>query len=64
MSELQPIETAPKDGTQILVRMPQWLGGKIYQTFWKTNGLVECWNEIYNYQPDYWMPLPALPEAA
>jgi len=68
-SDWQPIETAPKDGTEILVwRKPirvvaQWV--KKDQSF----GVEDSWTflteaEGYDsdYRPTHWMPLPLPPE--
>lgn len=66
-----PIETAPKDGTAILV----WDGYNQYVAFWGESSLWSkgadqwCYGECsgeYNshravYEPTHWMPLPANP---
>lgn len=63
----QPIETAPKDGTQIL--MGKWHDGTLY---WVGSGAIEgdeFWLDFiddffkpeFHQQPTHWMPLPALP---
>ena len=72
MNEWQPIETAPKDGTRILV-----YNGSIYVAAWeeatmtlkeKKDWVYSCyslngWNyyEIV-YEPTHWMPLPKPPD--
>lgn len=62
----QPIETAPKDGTQVLLwrdetivgrwqiddRRPYWTGGDIY---WR--GVRWC----RDHNPTHWQPLPEPP---
>ncbi len=67
MSEWQPIETAPKDGTEILV----FIDGNIFQAhqdeqldwcmpFAKAHGCGCCgWNDD---KPTHWMPLPPPPK--
>ena len=62
MSEWQPIETAPRDGTEILL--------------WEDGYILGSWVEEYGYfadpdghlwknrQPTHWMPLPAPPQGA
>lgn len=73
----QPIETAPKDGTTILLYRPSahpW--GMVTPGKWdaqphskKPNPYWEMWFKIGgNYEsrawpPTHWMPLPAPPEA-
>lgn len=70
MSEWQPIETAPKDGTRFLAT-GGGLGSDI--DFASYNDLVGCWDttnftlddtdhepEGYS-RPTHWMPLPSPP---
>lgn len=76
MSGWQPIETAPKDGTRILLG-----GGKMFCEAledWVTAPLSAQWEHSYwlvggtesGYvclgvdDPTHWMPLPAPPESA
>jgi hypothetical protein len=74
--EWQPIETAPKDGTEVLV----WNGGNdgFYTTpgqmgvaYWGRQGFPErkrawcasdCCDGVTTYTPTHWMPLPAPPQ--
>lgn len=67
MSEWQPIETAPKDGSELLLYHRAWgtLRGK-----WRDTGLEfgEQWTGVYMMpgltakdQPTHWMPLPDPP---
>jgi len=69
---MQPIDTAPRDGTHILCWSDEW-----EHDGWLTfdRGFYECWYERgrwqsdrYNYgefgiseQPTHWCPLPAVP---
>ncbi len=69
MSEWQPIETAPKDGTEILVcityNLPddewetvQWVDG------WRSGKWFRYHDKIYiPFPPTHWMPLPPPPAA-
>lgn len=65
MSEWQPIETAPKDGTRILVYGKTW--PEIAVAEWRpTCILPEAW-VLHPYcesdaEPSHWMPLPSSPE--
>jgi hypothetical protein len=70
MTDWQPIETAPKDGTNILLWCP--LPGSGYaivgicHTTTRANGdKVPVWLDAYEgediYQPSHWMPLPEPP---
>ena len=73
MSEWQPIETAPKDGTEILLKIPQlWeepqgrIGsGDYFSACWYDES-SEFWVNrlggwISLYRPTHWMPLPKSP---
>ncbi len=72
-----PIETAPKDGTFMLLCMPcavpgvgQWQKSPWGHEGWKLtepgdfqddDALLADW-ENTSYQPTHWMPLPAAPQ--
>ena len=61
----QPIETAPKDGTEILVCGPLRDGSGVYRdvTRWP-NGWSGKWPVAYMHnsdEPTHWMPLPEPP---
>lgn len=59
----QTIETAPKDGTHILLRHKK---GRIADGCWlAANSSSGCWVWAYvKIEPTHWMPLPAAPGAA
>lgn len=63
MSEWQPIETAPKDGTKVL----GWDGGTMTTVEWYELGgywsllAVGAWAEDSEWVPTHWMPLPEPP---
>lgn len=61
MTEWQPIETAPKDGTDIFVA-----GGKFKPmvAFWFRDGWVNVWTfeDRTAPNPTHWMPLPEPPK--
>lgn len=52
----QPIESAPKDGTRVLLSKL----GAMHTAFYR-NGGWECGNLHYFNSPTHWMPLPAPP---
>ena len=71
MMTWQPIETAPKDGTQFLAfeiftafeePLPRtfiaqwWPGNELNRADWTDSSSMYC-------TPTHWMPLPAAPEA-
>ena len=66
MNEWQPIETAPKDGTPILM----WDGDMIYVISWyvpQNTRYPAQWREAdgkryCDYDPTHWMPLPEPPK--
>ncbi len=60
MSELRSIETAPKDGSEILA-----FGGRRYDIVaWHTGHHSGFWTarSYLNFEPTHWMPLPEPPE--
>jgi hypothetical protein len=63
--KLQPIETAPKDGTAVLCyRLFQ---GKpdVDTAYWKPDRKEfggDGWSYSHLYQPTHWMPMPDPPE--
>ena len=65
MSEWQPIETAPKNGTRIIVFRPkanEYIH-HISEDRWCKIGSTFCWarsNE--KMQPTHWMPFPQPPK--
>ncbi len=65
MSEWQPIETAPKDGSMVIVALLDALGG----VAWVSNAVFvdrdARWSNksFWLYQPTHWMPLPEPPNA-
>ena len=71
MSEWQPIETAPRDGTPVLLHMRdgfvvgQWVRHRAHINCWAW--MVLPWPEcdfLFAVDPAHWMPLPEPPEAA
>lgn len=72
MSEWQPIETAPKDGTSILV----WRRNQVLVAHWDIDkyaktprpywGAFDVWNKTSNRltPPTHWMPMPRPPVSA
>ena len=70
MSKWQPIETAPKDGTKVLVWRPSI--GTHYEEPKELIAHADVdvwvegnwWRSRCNQQPTHWMPLPAPPTLA
>ena len=67
----QPIETAPKDGTNVLLVNRK---GNMATGLWRGRGVMAGWwlrggngpNVFFNdhHGPTHWMPLPAPPQSA
>lgn len=60
MSEWQPIETAPKDGSRLLLATPT---GKLADGMWSTQYKVWDWPYVIT-EPTHWMPAPPIPQKA
>lgn len=60
MSDWQPIETAPKDGTWVLVHRAHWYLPELVQ--WTYRGYWESWAHG-PFQPTHWIPVPLPPDA-
>lgn len=62
MTDWQPIETAPKDGTPILV----WIDDHVAEVEWDEDGWIGVWEDISSSSgddyPTHWMPLPEPPK--
>lgn len=63
MSEWQPIETAPKNGSRVLLWNPEWSGPCTAQFYGDAAGGWKLDKRMppFAYQPTHWMPLPAPP---
>lgn len=61
--EWQPLKTAPKDGTQVLLASVDDGGYGVRQGFYETAFASRKWYDIdgEEIEPQYWMPLPAAP---
>ena len=73
MSEWQPIETAPKDGTRIwlatesvMKRVGRWHDGEAFERHGTIGGgwrrADDSQKESLFFVPTHWMPLPELPK--
>ena len=59
MTDWQPIETAPKDGTDVLV----WCGGAMFIAYMEVGRwFFDRTDHSVKPLPTHWMPLPAPPE--
>ncbi len=64
MNDWKPIETAPKDGTDILLEVIGWAGSKYIATvFWDESTWVDNGKGfgLAGSPGDWWMPLPEAP---
>lgn len=66
MSEWKPIETAPKDGSAVLLwaDVKTWTGEEVPVTGWFTIGSCKWVSHGDWLKPTHWMPLPAPPAKA
>lgn len=65
MGGWQPIESAPKDGTEILLYCPTsevFVG--IYCAGWGRGWAPRFYDDTPDFIPTHWMPLPDPPSAA
>lgn len=65
----QPMETAPKDGTRILLARKQVMSGEliVVSGSWNSGGSMNMpyWmTPVLAFQPTHWMPLPSPPASA
>lgn len=65
----RPIESAPKDGTDIIVYRPKFDGDYIPQVgldYWMTKGvLAPTWGKSRkDCPPTHWQPLPRAPKSS
>lgn len=58
----QPIETAPKDGTDVQVFIPGAVVNSRVQTAYYFGGMWRVWADIHAVVPTHWRPLPAPPK--
>lgn len=71
-SQWQPIETAPRDGTDVLIYVPYYPDGARIETGWfSSKGYWESYSRLYagehhsplcRLQPTHWQPLPEPPK--
>lgn len=63
----QSIDTAPKDGTQVLLYTPQSTI-KVHGGYWSSHSRCRCWiaggymQKVFPPPPQWWMPLPEPPK--
>lgn len=66
--EWQPIETAPKDGTNILLFIPEWrpeyqrVVGHWGRSFFGEKWFDNVGMKALSCRPSHWMPLPEPPK--
>lgn len=70
MSEWRPIESAPRDGTLLLLAVPggvtvgRWVRHRAYAQCWAW--MAEPWPQcdfLFALEPTHWAPLPPPPES-
>jgi len=62
MTDWKPIETAPKDGTFILVAVPGEVAIHIMLVWWLDGWCLDMTNTPIVGNPTHWMPLPEPPK--
>lgn len=60
MSEWQPIETAPRDGTRVIVFVPVLDDGDVLGKSLVFEACYRPWG--WGCEPTHWMPLPDPPQ--
>lgn len=60
MSEWQSIETAPRDGSRLLLATHT---GKLADGYWSVRYKVWSWPYVMT-EPTHWMPAPPVPQKA
>ena len=65
MSEWQPIETAPRNATEILVILANHDVHVVYGHYYDLRQKFEWaqFDGVNDYNPTHWMPLPKPPES-
>jgi hypothetical protein len=73
MTQWQPIETAPRDGTKVLLFFPRWKDGRVIGSYdvveqfrnGKREFRTEKWSlpffVVGEHEPTHWVPLPEPP---
>jgi hypothetical protein len=65
MAAWRPIATAPRDGTVVLVYMPDALEPKVALAQWVEDEWTDAWREDgcrpIDAEPTRWLPVPSLP---
>jgi hypothetical protein len=54
MIDWQPMETAPKDGSTVILKMPEWYGGRTVETYWFEGIEASGWRGYYGPSPEGW----------
>jgi hypothetical protein len=57
----QPIETAPKDGREVLIFVGSGYDGGVIVANWREGGGWNDWDGDL-WEPTHWMPFPEAPE--
>ena len=62
----QPMATAPKDGTPVLLWWPYWANVRPLVGWWQNNGGWQSWeaSDEDAKPPTHWRPLPSPPDGA
>jgi hypothetical protein len=66
MSDWQPMETAPRDGTPVLLCLRRFIDRPVQEAVWRGDLAMPCWDMrlhwAFDSDAEAWCPLPLPPD--